>query len=586
MLAGMVQASERLNPYTNEEGATERRNLVLQTMVDNGYIEQADADQAKQQPLGIVDSPETLSNGCIGAGDRGFFCDYAVDYLDQHGIDLDEIKRGGYIINTTLDPQIQDAAKAKVNEMTSPTEPGVAEVMNVVKPSPTDREVLAMVSSRTYGLNADNYETILPQPNSQVGNGAGSVFKVFTAAAAIEAGYGIKSMVDVPRRYEAKGLGNGGAEGCPPDTYCVENTGSYKPTMTLEEALAESPNTAFIKLVEQVGMEAVVNKSVDLGLRSYAKENSYSGDGSLADFAKAAPLGSYTLGPTAVNPLELANVGATIASGGTWCEPNPISSVTDRYGNEVYVESPPCERAMEKDAADALANAMTADTEYGTGAQAANIEGFTGRASAKTGTTESNQSAAFLGFNSGMAAAPYIFNDGTSTSSLCSAPVRQCENGGLFGGNEPARTFYGVASQVPHGTNGNIANYDREFDGGRTNPALRDIQGKTEQEARTNLEGRGFKVEVSTTASDDIPRGRVVRAITGPDGLDDGAKITIQVSSGPSQPPAPAPSGQPGNAGGDGQPPARQPGRRSPDSLFSPEALDDIANQLRDAFGL
>src|SRR5690625_7526584 len=86
--------------------------------------------------------------------------------------------------------------------------------MNVVRPSETDRDVLAMVSSRTYGLNLDQNETLLPQPYSMVGNGAGSVFKVFTAAAAVEAGYGIKNMLYVPTRYDAEVLGFGGVVTC------------------------------------------------------------------------------------------------------------------------------------------------------------------------------------------------------------------------------------------------------------------------------------------------------------------------------------------------------------------------------------
>ena len=76
MLAGMVQSSEYLNPYTNEEAVTERRNTVLQSMAANGYISQAEADDAAAQPLGVNSEPSLLTNGCIGAGDRGFFCDY------------------------------------------------------------------------------------------------------------------------------------------------------------------------------------------------------------------------------------------------------------------------------------------------------------------------------------------------------------------------------------------------------------------------------------------------------------------------------------------------------------------------------
>src|SRR5699024_6073790 len=146
-----------------------------------------------------------------------------------------------------------------VNAQTSSDAAGVAAVVDVIRPSANKRDVLAMVSSRTYGLDLGQNETLLPQPYSIVGNGAGSIFQVVTAAAAVGAGYGIKNTLDVPTRYDAEGLGFGGASNCPANRYCVENSGSYKPRMTFEEALAHSPNTTFIQLEEQVGIEATVD---------------------------------------------------------------------------------------------------------------------------------------------------------------------------------------------------------------------------------------------------------------------------------------------------------------------------------------
>src|SRR5699024_4530230 len=99
-------------------------------------------------------------------------------------------------------------------------------------------------------------------------------FKIFTAAAAIQQGAGLDTMLDVPSRYEVKGMGSGGAANCPANTYCVENAGSYAPRMTLQDALAQSPNTAFVEMIEQVGVDTVVDLSVKLGLRSYTDEGS------------------------------------------------------------------------------------------------------------------------------------------------------------------------------------------------------------------------------------------------------------------------------------------------------------------------
>ncbi|WP_373871632.1 transglycosylase domain-containing protein [Corynebacterium ammoniagenes] len=592
MLAGMVQSSEYLNPYTNTEEVLKRRATVLQSMVANGYISQAEADEANTDSLGVLDSPNNLPNGCIGAGDRGFFCDYVLQYLDERGISTEVLSRGGYTIDTTLNPVVQDRAKESVNAQTSSDAAGVASVMNVVRPSETDRDVLAMVSSRTYGLDLDQNETLLPQPYSMVGNGAGSVFKVFTAAAAVEAGYGIKNMLDVPTRYDAEGLGYGGADNCPANRYCVENAGTYKPRMTFEEALAHSPNTTFIQLEEQVGIEATVDMAVKLGLRSYTDEGSFNEEYSLADYAKEAPMGSFTLGPTAVNPLELSNVGATLASHGTWCEPDPIDKITDRNGNEVYVESTPCERVMNGGAADALANAMTEDAKIGTAEDAANQMGWNGEIAAKTGTTESNQSAAFLGFNSGLAAAPYIYNDGTNTSPLCTSPVRQCGSGTLFGGTEPARTFFGMATQLESATQGTIPSYDRAYDRGKSSGLLESLRGRTESAARQSLESEGYKVRV-ISVPDAQASGTVVRALTGSDGLADGAEITLQISDG-SGFTAPSSNDSGGDSSGDGGNTSgnngggnsRGNGNSNPPPLISQEDIDNFTDELRRTFGL
>ena len=99
-----------------------------------------------------------------------------------------------------------------------------------------------------------------------------------------------------------------------------------------------------------------------------------------------------------------------------------------------------CEQALNKDVADALANGMGSDISSGTAASAASSVGWSGM-SAKTGTTETSYSAAFLGFTPKWAGSTYIFNDGGTSMNLCTAPVRQCAEGNLYGGNEPAQTF-------------------------------------------------------------------------------------------------------------------------------------------------
>src|ERR1700759_3337041 len=142
LLAGMVQSTSTLNPYTNPEGALERRNVVLDTMIDN-VPQEADALRAaKQQPLGVLPQPNELPRGCIAAGDRAFFCDYVLDYLARAGISKEQVAKGGYLIKTTLDPDVQNKVKSSIDGIAAPDLEGVASVMSVIKPGKDSHPVV------------------------------------------------------------------------------------------------------------------------------------------------------------------------------------------------------------------------------------------------------------------------------------------------------------------------------------------------------------------------------------------------------------------------------------------------------------
>lgn len=549
MLAGMVQSSSKLNPYTNPKGVLERRNTVLETMIQNIPSRADEIKEAMQQPLGVLPEPKSLQQGCIAAGDRGFFCDYALQYLANAGISKDQINRGGYLIKTTLDPAVQASTRSALTTFANPNLANIAEVMNVIAPGQDSHKVLAMGSSRTYGLNTDNHETVQAQPYSMVGDGAGSIFKIFTTAAAMEKGLGINASLDVPRRFEAKGLGNGGAKGCPAATYCVENAGNYRSPMSVTDALATSPNTAFVKLIQQVGVSATVDMANRLGLRSYNEAGtSGQGDQSLSDMFKSQNLGSFTLGPTAVNPLELSNVAATIASGGKWCPPSPIDSITDRDGKAVPLTQTACEQVIEPGLAHTLANALAKDDQgVGTSAGAARSAGWTFPVSAKTGTTESHRSSAFLGFTNSLAGSAYVYGDSSSPGEICTSPLRACGDGNLFGGNEPARTWYTAVKPVignfpPPG----LPPVDDKYVRGSQNAQVPNVAGMSQSSATATLIGSGFKVTPVTTAS-----GASKGTVTGssPSGSAvPGSTITIYVSDGTAPPPGPI-EGDPGAPG-------------------------------------
>jgi membrane peptidoglycan carboxypeptidase len=555
LLAGMVQSTSTLNPYTNPDGALTRRNLVLDTMIENLPQEEDALRAAKAAPLGVLPQPNEVPRGCIAAGDRAFFCDYVQEYLSRAGINKEQVARGGYLIKTTLDPDVQTPVKAAIDRFASPTLAGISSVMSVILPGKDSHHVVAMASNRKYGLDLSAGETMRPQPFSLVGDGAGSVFKIFTTAAALDLGMGISATLEAPARFQAKGLGSGGAKGCPKDTWCVLNAGNYRGSMNVTDALATSPNTAFAKLISQIGVTRTVDMAVKLGLRSYAEPGTardYNPDSneSLADFVKRQNLGSFTLGPIEVNALELSNVAATLASGGVWCPPSPIDKVFDRKGNEIAVPAEPCDQVVPEGLANTLANAMSKDAVgMGTAAGSAGAAGWDLPVSGKTGTTEAHRSSGFVGFTSHYAAANYIYDDSTTPTDLCSSPLRHCGEGDLYGGNEPARTWFTAMKPIATSFGDvKLPPTDPRYVDGSPASRVPAVTGLDVDAARQRVKEAGFQVNDQTNSVNSSAKyGEVVG--TSPSGQTiPGSVVTIQISNGipPAPPPPMFPEGGPG----------------------------------------
>ncbi|ART67624.1 penicillin-binding protein [Mycobacterium dioxanotrophicus] len=543
LLAGLVRSTSTLNPYSNPDGALARRNTVLDTLIDYLPDRAEELRAAKATPLGVLPQAEPLPQGCIAAGDRAFFCEYVLQYLARAGLTVEDIARNGYLIRTTLDPKVQDSVKAAIDKRASPDTDGVASVMSVIIPGKDAHRIVAMADSRTYGLDLNANQTVRPQPFSLVGDGAGSIFKIFTTAAALEMGMGISTQLDVPQTFLGKGLGDSTAPGCPKETWCVTNVRPYRSPLSVTDALAQSPNTAFAKLISQIGVPRAVDMAVRLGMRTYAEPGSagaYSSDpnDSIADYVKRQNIGSFTLGPIELNALELANVGATLASGGTWCPPSPIDRIFDRNGREVTVKTAPCEQVVPEGLANTMANALSKDAVNGTAAGAASSVNWTLPMSAKTGTTEAHRSSAFLGFTNRYAGANYIFDDSATPSGLCSYPLRKCSDGNLYGGTEPALTWYAAMSPIANDF-GPVAlpPVDPRYVDGGPGGQVPSVTGMKLDEARKRLQDAGFRVaDQPVQVNSEATRGSVVG--TTPSGKTiPGSIITINTSTGYVPPP-------------------------------------------------
>jgi membrane peptidoglycan carboxypeptidase len=447
LLAGMVQSPTQFDPVQHPEAAKSRRDLVISQLRQVGSITEAEAASATAAPLGVQSAAAVPAEGCTAAGDNGYFCSYVVRYLEQAGFSSQQLSSGGYTIRTTLDPQAQATAKAAVNSQVPPTTPHVADVLSFVQPGQNQHPITAMVANRTYGNAPGQSSYGLPyQPENL---GAGSVYKIFTAATAMEQGLiGIDSVIDVPASGYLSPIYLDGS-GHPTPVRNAEQ--GLAPQLSLTDALAQSPNTAFVKLEESTGIAPVVDMAQRLGLTSLSDPVSNKpGALSIADTVKAQKQASFTLGVSPTSDLELANVEATLQSHGMWCPPTPIASVTDQNGAPVPVNQLACKQAVAPALADTLVNGLSHDDQPGgTSATSAAAEGWNRPTAAKTGTTEIYQAAAFAGSTPQLAGAAIVFDDSAHPRPICDgSPPSTCSSGSLYGGGAPARTWYRAANGI------------------------------------------------------------------------------------------------------------------------------------------
>ncbi|MFC5996787.1 penicillin-binding protein [Pseudonocardia hispaniensis] len=549
LLAGMVNNPNRYNPYTHPRQALDRRNTVIDAMVQDRSLPVADAATAKAAPLGVVpDGPVIPGGSCLAAApDAGFFCSYVVSYLAQAGLSADQITTGGYTITTTMDPVASRAIKEAVDRNVPTAQDGVANTFALIRTGTDTHQVLAMAANRNLGTHGDRGEratNIVADPSNVFG--AGSAFKIFTTAAALEAGtVGFNSTLPNP------------PFGCflPPTAhrhapcYPVHNDGTnYPDPISLQDALATSPNVAFVNLESRVGVPAVVQMAQRLGLRHTLQANDAGHppvtdpDNPLSrDPQYSEPqsryfqdLLSFTLGDSPVSTLEMANVSATVLSDGVWCPPTPILSVTDRNGRPVPIAQEPCEQVVSPGLAHTLAAGLSRDTTAGTSAAAAAAAGWHRPDIGKTGTTNESESVAFVGGVDGYAAASMVFADGTHPREICpGTPVHLGDCGhGAFGGTVAAPPYFAALNQILAGQPdqpipGPDPAYLRTGDRGPIVPYVVGGQGDA---AVTALAQAGYPAtvrEVTSTA----PKGQVVGQ-TPQGNTPTGTPITLYVSGG------------------------------------------------------
>lgn len=246
--------------------------IALGGVVILGPVEQGRSIPAAVQIGGVLAAGTAVCVCACGACAVvlivGLLCEYAQEYLQRAGYTARQLTTGGYTVRTTLDPRVSDAAKAAVDTNVPPAQDGVTNAFVVLQPGQAAHEVLAMVANRSYGLRGNNGETSTNVlANAADVFGGGSTFKVFTTAAALESRRaGLETLLPNPSSACIPQPGGG-------PCYSVHNAGRSADPITLANALAISPNTAFVALEAQVGTPQVLDMASSFGLRQTLQTN-------------------------------------------------------------------------------------------------------------------------------------------------------------------------------------------------------------------------------------------------------------------------------------------------------------------------
>ncbi|WP_018635357.1 transglycosylase domain-containing protein [Parafrankia elaeagni] len=434
LLAGLVQSPSRYDPVNHPEAARERRNMVLTRMADENYISRTQADAARQMPIDVRRDQPEVQDSCEDSG-APFFCDYvraqlrASPALGATAQERDRrIYEGGLVIQTTLNPQVQQAAQTAVDS-TIPRDSRVSATEVVIQPG--TGAILGMAVNRTYGTDVAANQTVVPLPTlDSPPNGPpfqpGSTFKTFTLAAALEQGYGVRTAYYSPACYETPAFPlDRGTGDCPKGYQNADpaEVGIYD----MGRATWDSVNTYFIQLEEEIGVPAVVEMATRLGVSP--------------DHLKDIPStkGDVTIGGEYVTPMDMAVSYSTLASGGIRCDPRFASSIVDSAGQALDVGvTPKCERVLAQGVADTVTSILAGVLTNGTGGNAR----FNHPAAGKTGTNDGFSSAWFVGYTPQIAAAVAVGDpNGAETNPLRNVSINGRTWPHVYGGDLPARIF-------------------------------------------------------------------------------------------------------------------------------------------------
>jgi penicillin-binding protein 1B len=405
LLAGIIQRPSYLSPYRHPERAQERRNLVLDSMVETHAITREQADKAKAAPL-------KLAPPNVEASQAPYFVDLVRESLIPK-LPEREMNEQAYRIYTTLDPALQRAAaqavesgiklvddqvlkhrtkKVRIGRGKYETQisPGPQAQVALIAMDPHTGEILALVGGRNYGLSQLDH-AVARRPT-------GSIFKPFVYAAAMNTAIDGSNPVYTPASIlpDEPSTFSYGDQIYEPRNYKEE----YHGDVTARYALAMSLNNATVKMAEEVGYDKVVDLAKAAGITS----------------VKATP--AMALGAYDATPMDMAAAYTVFSNNGMRLSPVMVKSVRSAEGDPVMSFSPETRQVLDPRVAYVMTDMLEGVINNGLGFSAVRAHGFQQPAAGKTGSSHDGW---FAGYTSNLLCIVWVGFDDYSDLRLSGA---------------------------------------------------------------------------------------------------------------------------------------------------------------------
>jgi penicillin-binding protein 1A len=376
LLAALIQAPGATNPRTDPDATVVRRKIVLEKMVEQGYITADEATAASLEEIALSPPARRLARARYP---------YFVEELKQQLLDdprlgqtptdrYNALFQGGLRIYTTLEPDIQEAAEQSIRAVLVEDDGPDAALVSI---DPRSGYVRAIVGGRDFYDEDDPIAqfNLATQGRRQ----PGSAFKPFVLAAALESGTDLYDIYDAGRRAEIQTDSR---------IWTVENYNqSAFPPLTVLEATVYSVNVVYARLMDDVGPFEVRDLAERVGITS-----------------RLLPFHSLALGAQEVTPFEMASAFGTFAADGLHVTPTMFTAIETHTGEIVIEQEAEFTQAIDPEVAEGVTTALTEVVKRGT-AQRARI----GRPIAgKTGTSQEHRDAWFVGYTPELATSVWV----------------------------------------------------------------------------------------------------------------------------------------------------------------------------------